>query len=277
MNKKSVDKIFEFTKSKELMGVSLLDAQMFDFEYKKHSHEEYAIGVTKKGVQSFTCNGSSYNSSQNGIITFNPIDVHDGHSGLETGLKYEMLYVDYDLMNHLAKEICGGKFNTVYFNTIRYDSLVMNKLLDFFSEIKNKTNTKLDLESKFYDTMTSLLLRHGKFSKNPISFHKDNSIAGKACRFMRENAELNISLDDIASEVSLSPYHFSRLFKKSTSLSPHSYLNQCRVEIVKNRIKTDTSLSELALEAGFSDQSHMNRRFKEIYGLTPGQFKKTLI
>lgn len=277
MSKKNSAKDFNFYTFSELQGVHFLEAELHKFSYKKHSHQEYCIGVTNKGVQSFYCKGEHHNVTPSGIMTFNPEDAHDGHPGLDTGLKYQMLYIDDSKIRALAEELYNGKFNNVYFeNIVHYDRQISKKLLTFFKEIK-ETNGSCEIQSKFYEVLTDLFNAYGIFVKEPLHIHKDKVLINKACNYIKENAFKDISLDNIAGYVNVSPYYFSRMFKKTTDLSPHNYLTQCRINIVKKNIDLSVPLAELALIAGFSDQSHMNKRFKEAHGLTVGQYKKSLL
>lgn len=270
---KSDNHQFDFFKFQGIKGVFLLNANMSDFYYKKHSHQEFSIGVTKVGIQSFNCKGSSYNVSPRGIMTFNPEDVHDGHSGLETGLNYEMLYINPKVIINMAQELNNSKFNSVYFkNTVQYNNESAAELLSLFHAIKQKNNI-FELQSKFYETIGNLLIKYGDFSKLPLSTHKDNHLINRACQYIKENAYKDISLVDISNYLNMSPFYFSRSFKETTLLSPHNYLNQCRINLVKKNLESDISLAELAILSGFSDQSHMNRRFKEIYGVSVGQYR----
>jgi AraC-like DNA-binding protein len=83
----------------------------------------------------------------------------------------------------------------------------------------------------------------------------------------------NVTLNEIAKAVGLSKYHFLRIFKNTTGLPPHAYLLQMRVELAKGAIEKGLSLADAAFQSGFSDQSHMTRCFKAVYGLPPGQYK----
>ncbi|MFK4180374.1 AraC family ligand binding domain-containing protein [Staphylococcus cohnii] len=59
-------------------GITALSANITDFSYKNHSHSEYAIGVTKSGIQRYHLDGKLQLSYQDGIMLFNPEQVHDG-------------------------------------------------------------------------------------------------------------------------------------------------------------------------------------------------------
>jgi AraC family transcriptional regulator len=68
----------------------------------------------------------------------------------------------------------------------------------------------------------------------------------------------------------LSPYHFSRQFKRSTGLSPHQYVVRKRVERAKELlINTDLTLYEVAISVGFVDQSHLAKHTKRLLGVSP--------
>jgi AraC family transcriptional regulator len=73
----------------------------------------------------------------------------------------------------------------------------------------------------------------------------------------------------------LSPNYFAWQFKRATGLPPHQYVIARRVERAKQLLQggTDLSLAEVALRAGFSDQSQFSRHFKRLVGVTPGQFR----
>ena len=63
---------------KKSAGITALSASITDFTYKKHSHKEYAIGVTLRGIQQYNLDGSLQLSYQNGVMLFNPEQAHDG-------------------------------------------------------------------------------------------------------------------------------------------------------------------------------------------------------
>jgi transcriptional regulator GlxA family with amidase domain len=90
------------------------------------------------------------------------------------------------------------------------------------------------------------------------------------------DAHLGVSSDlaTLAGVAGVSIHHFARGFKQSAGVTPHHYLTQKRVERAQDLLAhTDLSLSEIALAVGFSDQSHLARHFRQMLGVTPGQFR----
>jgi AraC family transcriptional regulator len=96
--------------------------------------------------------------------------------------------------------------------------------------------------------------------------------------YIMENLEGSLTLEQIAAVAHLSPYHFARQFKATTGLPPHQYVIARRVERAQHLLRGDDELSlgEVALRAGFADQSKFSVHFKRILGVTPGQFRNRL-
>jgi AraC-like DNA-binding protein len=100
----------------------------------------------------------------------------------------------------------------------------------------------------------------------------------RALRRVREYIEANleetVSVQTLADIAGLSMYHFARAFKQSEGVTPHDYLVQCRVRHAQDLLaSTDLPLSEIAVAAGFADQSHCARRFREHVGLSPSSYR----
>ena len=96
-----------------------------------------------------------------------------------------------------------------------------------------------------------------------------------AVDYIEGHLDTGPTLEQMAAVARLSPYHFARQFKAATGLPPHQFVIARRVERAKQLLHagTDLSLAEVALRAGFSDQSQFSRHFKRLVGVTPGQFR----
>jgi len=85
----------------------------------------------------------------------------------------------------------------------------------------------------------------------------------------------DLTIEALAKEASLSPFHFARAFKGATGTAPHRYLTYRRIERAKTLIgEGELPLAEVADECGFSSQAHFTRRFKQFVGATPGEYRK---
>lgn len=93
--------------------------------------------------------------------------------------------------------------------------------------------------------------------------------------FIEENLDTELSLADIAEVAGFSEFHFSRLFKSRTGLTPHRYVIQRRINKAKELLKhSQMSIKEISANLGFSDQAHFTTVFKNIAGTTPKQFRE---
>ncbi len=87
----------------------------------------------------------------------------------------------------------------------------------------------------------------------------------------------DLSLAELAFEVSLSPSHFLSLFHRTTGFSPHQYIVQRRLERAQHLLNsTRLSIGEIAVAVGFYDQSHLVRQMRRVMGVTPTSIRKHL-
>ena len=86
--------------------------------------------------------------------------------------------------------------------------------------------------------------------------------------------ERDLSLAELAETLHLSPTYFATAFKQALKVSPQQYVIQQRVERAKLMLsKTDLAIADIALQVGFSSQSHLTQQFKRLTGMTPKQIR----
>ncbi len=86
--------------------------------------------------------------------------------------------------------------------------------------------------------------------------------------------ERDLSLTELAEVINISPTYFASLFKQIMRISPRQYVIQQRVEQAKLMLsKTDLAIADIALQVGFSSQSHLTQHFKRFTGKTPKQIR----
>jgi AraC-like DNA-binding protein len=100
--------------------------------------------------------------------------------------------------------------------------------------------------------------------------------ARRTLAHIEANLASKMEIVDLASVVALSRSHFSRAFKHTVGLSPMEYVVVRRVEKAKAMISsTREPLAEVALACGFADQAHLNRRFRDVVGISPGRWRRS--
>jgi AraC family transcriptional regulator len=98
----------------------------------------------------------------------------------------------------------------------------------------------------------------------------------RAREAVRAQFAQNLSLDEIARSAGVHPAHLAREFRRHYRCTVGEYVRELRIEHARRELaSSDTPLVEIALAAGFSDQSHFSKAFKRHTGLTPTEFRRT--
>lgn len=93
--------------------------------------------------------------------------------------------------------------------------------------------------------------------------------------YIHAHLDQDIRLADLAQILDMSPFHFSRLFKRSLDISPYQYLLHQRIERAKELLKqSDRSIMEIALSCGFNSHSHLSKQFRQLTGMTPSVYRE---
>ncbi|AXH12582.1 AraC family transcriptional regulator [Halarcobacter bivalviorum] len=245
------------------LGITALSAKMNKFSYKKHAHEEYALGVTLKGIQEYKLEGWSKASYANGIMLFNPEQVHDGRArDYEEGLEYVMLYINPKLFLEglNKKEILTFSEPIVYKEKLKWDIINLSKAI---LNGKNEALTN-ELYLELVDNFASK-----DFFKE---YKNENTLVKKAKEIIFYELDNVLYLEDIAKELSISKFEFIRLFKTNTGITPYQYFLNSKLIHAKKYLEITRDIYGAVVEFGFSDLSHFNRHFKRVYGLTPFQY-----
>jgi len=101
------------------------------------------------------------------------------------------------------------------------------------------------------------------------------SIIKKATEYIENHFNQDISIEEVAQHVNLSPYHFSRSFKKYTSYSPYEYLLNYRLHHAKKLLAhTKLTVADIAEASGFNSAPHFVTTFKKRMNITPKQFRE---
>jgi len=96
--------------------------------------------------------------------------------------------------------------------------------------------------------------------------------------FIRTNIASDLSMSELAAVAGVSPSHFKTLFKQSVGMPVHQYVIRRRVEYAVELLQKERSvLADVALQAGFANQSHLARCMRATLGITPGTLRRSLL
>jgi AraC family transcriptional regulator len=98
---------------------------------------------------------------------------------------------------------------------------------------------------------------------------------GQVTDFVRASLDGELSLAALAHEAGFSPFHFARLFRRTTGESPHQFVLRQRIERAQSLLReSDLPVAHVALASGFANQSHLARAFKRHLGLSPAEYRR---
>ena len=267
----------EYTKVRqfpELPGLTIMHATYITQRFARHTHEGFAFGVIEKGALEFSYRGEELIASPGIINLVNPDEPHDGHPATEEGWTYRMFYFDPELFQRAASEIGEKTAGLPFFQDgVIDDPDLASEILSFHIDLSSDIMGRLEMESRLLHMLVRFIRRHADRSFPLKKTGQEHHAVRISKKMLEDLHSTNISLAELASQSRLSPFHLIRVFKTETGLTPHQYLSQIRVRRAEQLIRQGFDLADTAYAVGFSDQSHLNRHFKGITGITPGTYR----
>src|SRR4029450_3017655 len=131
------------------------------------------------------------------------------------------------------------------------------------------TYSALALESISTELLIAASRQHSKRERKPPLW------LGRVKEYLRENFSEAPTLDELAAAVGVHPTHLSRVFRQFERCTVGDYIREVRVDYARRRLLTSNEpLIEIALAAGFADQTHFTRSFKRVTGMTPAEYRR---
>jgi len=230
-----------------------------------HFHDTYAIGITHHGVFQSLHKHKITQAYERSTRIINPCEIHGGNSH---AWQYTNFYPSVELLSSLYEQMYGEKKIPIFEKHIIEDNELYTRLFAFFRTIYTNEEA-MHAESKLIEALSYLIVHCTQTATAYPFTCKDPHAMSMVVEYIHDNLESDITLDTLASTAHVSKYHFLRLFKNHTGLTPHQYIIAGRVCKAKTLVIKGESLSQVALQAGFSDQSHFIRSFRKIYGYSP--------
>lgn len=232
-----------------------------------HFHDTYCIGITLDGYFGLNINKKTFHSYAKSVKVINPGDIHSGES---KEWCFYSFYLPTNILQEHYEQLHGIKELPFFAKAIIEDEILYHYFLDFFQSAYTQKSF-LEVESKLTLALSHLIKFYAQ--NTPFKEETQNHNIQKAVDYLQSQPINQVNLSELANVAGLSKYHFLRLFKEQTGLTPHAYILQEKVYAAKEFIKQGGSLSQAALHAGFSDQSHLNKNFKKLFGYTPKTLK----
>ena len=251
-------------------GVELLEVWFKGYAYHRHRHDTYGICLTTIGVQKFGYRGSSRASTPGEVVVLHPDEVHDGKPGTEEGLGYRMLYINPGIIFEAAQAIRGTNTTLPFIDP---PVLKNKKLLKAITGAFQNTNEPVGIDSLVADLVEGLVEAESRGKPAPKPRFLDLAALDRARRFLDAEKTRVVHSKELEKVAGLSRYDLARQFRLRYGTSPYRYLLMRRLEFARTQLSKKRPLADIALRAGFSDQAHFTRVFKDGFGLTPAVYR----
>jgi AraC-like DNA-binding protein len=240
-----------------------------NYRVNRNNYDSFLVMFVKKGSGFITLHSVTYEISENQIVI---VDCYSPHSYYSiTG--WEILWLHFDGI--AAREY----YNFIYENHGNVISLkdtysLEKSMLKIYDIFHNNIVMKEPLISKHITTILTELI----VSSEDTGDSNHSNAIDEIISYMGEHLSEELTLENMAARVSLSPYYFLRVFQKETGFTPHKYLIQTRINYAKFFLKTiNIAVKEIGFNCGFKTESSFCTTFRKWVAMTPTEYRNTIV
>lgn len=244
--------------------------------FPRHTHDQFGVGVVDHGRHASWSDRGRVEAGPGDFITVNPGEVHDGHAHRDQPRTWRILYFEPALIEDLRSDIAEAPRSSFRLQAPVFSDRSLLPLFDLAFRFGNATSSlspaTMSCESAVLMLIAGL---RGQFT----DAHAKSPRATPSVRRARSRIDADpaapLTLVELAREAGVSRFQLLRGFARELGLTPHAYVLQQRVALARRLIRARVALPEVALTAGFFDQSHLHRCFLRQFGVTPGRYAST--
>jgi AraC-like DNA-binding protein len=252
-------------------GIELYRARIVHHAFDPHTHEAFGLGAIESGVERFRYRGGEHLAPADTLVLMNPDELHTGRAETEHGWRYRMLYLDAEVLAQVTGER-GWHFAQPTVHDVR-TARRMSRLLAAMWNAPDALATDCALVD-----LLEMLRPHARIgmARPASTASRTDAALARAHALIQERFAEPLTLEQLAHEAALSPFHFLRRFKQRYHVTPHQMLMAVRLFRAKQQLAAGLSPASVAADVGLVDQPHLTRRFARMYGVTPARYQAQL-
>lgn len=235
-------------------------------------HRSFEVSVVLDGTGPIVANGYEVVVEPGDVLA---CDMNLPHRHLLPGLR--LRYVNFEITNPSARDRMRKLIAAMPTPLLRLPG-TGGSIGSLFEDLD-----RLEREHRWNRPLGSLMAKSAFLSvlvrllRGIDDSGGDASLAERVSAFLEANLGARIRLADLGARFSLSPRYLNTVFKRHTGTTIGRHLVDLRIDHVRRLLtRTDSSITEIALDAGFSDCQHLCKVFKEHVGCTPTEFRRGL-
>lgn len=242
--------------------------------YGRHAHSTFSIGSILGGRSTYL-NGDTLEPVHAGaVVVINAQVAHACNPADDEAWSYRMFHIDVDWLARLQHSLGFGAQDGFrpFEQTLTWDANLFSGLNALYDLLVDPYVDVLRKESAATQYFTQLQQTLNPAPDHPVSSAPDQRIV-RAAEFIDDNYTRALKLEEICAAADLSPSHLIRAFREQYGLTPHAYVVNRRIEFSRAQLRRGHAIADVAAEAGFADQAHLQRAFRQFVAATPGQYR----
>ena len=250
----------------------ILHARNVRQTFVAHAHEEYAIGVVLTGCGRLQHALGADEHPAGSIVVIPPGVAHAGAPADNSRFCYRMMYLPTVYLEQAAKDAGWRGGTRPWFPRFTvFDPEIARRLEQVLSRLESVHDNPERVTPHLAALLRDFTCRHA------VAWTSDvvaSAVASPEVQAVRASIQRTYakpqSIEGMSRLSGLSPFYLIRAFRRAYGLPPYMFVEHLRVHHARRLIEQGESIVNAALESGFSDQSHLTRRFKRTFGITPG-------
>lgn len=248
-------------------GVELYRAHIVRHAFDPHLHEAFGLGVIDAGVERFRYRGTEHLASPGTLVLMNPGELHTGRAETAQGWRYRMVYLDEALLQAVTGE------RWWFADATAHDPATAQRLRAQLAALWQAPDA-LASDSALAELLGALR-PHARVDRALSErVTANDSALARSLALMHDDYASELTLDRLAAEAGLSPFHFLRRFKQRYHVTPHQMLMAVRLARAKQHLAAGMAPAEVAPAVGLADQAHLTKRFARMHGVTPARYRQ---
>ena len=248
-----------------------------------HVHNHYELFYLNKGSCNFFIKSHFYNLVPGSVLLIPPNTTHSVHyTSKQQSVRTVILFREEDVIfpnTQFIYDTLAERKNTYILQIPAMYQVHVEHILQNM-EAEQRFNDERVSPAMLSLCLIQLIIIIKRFSQDIDAslldeLHTTNRQLSLAATFIKKNFNQKIRLNDIANASGFSPNYLSRKFKEDTGIGVHEYLtfvrlNKAAIELAH----TDHTITEVALNNGFSDANYFKDAFHKAFGLSPRDYRK---
>ncbi|MDQ8705283.1 AraC family transcriptional regulator [Streptomyces sp. LHD-70] len=246
--------------------VEVFHARFLEHAYPMHVHDVWTLLIVDDGAVRYDLDRREHGTPHDRVTLLPPHVPHNGSPATVHGFRKRVLYLD---LPALDDSLIGAAVD----GPDLADPLLRRRVGQVHTALAYRGD-ELEAESRLA-LIGERLRAHLRPRLADRPPQGDPGVAAELRELLDARVPKGLSLDEAAGLLHAHPAHLVRAFTAAYGIAPHQYLTSRRLDRARRLLLDGLRPAEVAAEAGFYDQSHLNRHFKRLTGTTPGSYVRS--